>query len=295
MLIKYLPFIFMLIITSGCSGVQTFPNMARAGDTVSVGMGWQKKFSRNNTVVTITPSIGEPIVYQPNDPALRAIINLYPDPVSWIAVGTDTQADFISSYGNTYGSLINSTFTDDDHDWWQTTAFVDLPVGLPPGSTMIEFTNAVGDSTSSMVEVIEGVGLADDFNAQFNGPLDVGQLNALARSSHYEVSFSGDEIPYAIELQFSSAGNLHVVNTRGSIKNLIWSEDTVTYELKIMLLPVKADAITNFHDFKFYIAGFGAEKVFQDVQPLALQSMQAFNINGEPITGVNVVIDSNVQ
>lgn len=285
--------LMLLFFLSGCSGVQTFPNMARAGDTVSVGMGWQKQFKRSNTTVTITPSVGDPIVYLPGDPAVRAIINLYPDPVSYLVVGTDTQTNESYKSGYTYGTIINGTFTDGDHDWWQTTAFVDLPDFIPPGQTTVQFTNDSGESTSSVVEVISGVGQADAFNANGNGPLDSNQLESMERASYFEVSFNGVEIPYAIELEFTYAGDLHVINPRASMKNVIWSGDGSL--LKVMLLPAQGDALTNFHDFKFYIAGQGALQVIQDIQSLQLQSMQAFNINGESMTGVNAAIVANIE
>jgi len=284
--------LLLLMLLTGCSGVQTFPNMARAGDTVSVGMGWQKQFNRNNTTVTITPSVGAPIVYQPNEPAIRAMINLYPDPVSWLVVGTDTQTDSSFNSGYTYGNIINSVFTDGDHDWWQTTAFIDLPDSLPPGAAVIELTNTNGDSASSSVEIISGVGISDEFDALGNGPLNQGQLAALERSSYFEVSFTGAEIPYAIELEFTYVGIMHVVNPRASIKNVIWSGDSSL--LKVMLLPAQVNALVNFHDFKFYIAGQGTRQFVQDIQPLTLQTVQAFDVNGNVITGVNVSVNANV-
>lgn len=292
MLKTLLPLILFLIALAGCSGVQTFPNMARAGDTVSIGMGWQKQFKRSNTTVTITPSVGAPIVYLPNDPALRAVINLYPDPVSWVVVGTEIQKDVGFNDGHTYGSIINNIFTDGDNDWWQTTAFVDLPDTLPLGAATIEFSNSNGDSASSSVEIINGVGAQDAFNASGNGPLSQGQLSALERSSYFEVSFTAVEVPYAIELSFSYLGDVHVVNPRSSVKNIIWSGDGST--LKVMLLPAKSQQLVNLHDFKFYITGEAALQVVQQVHALALQSIQAFDINGNVLTGIGVSIDANL-
>lgn len=284
---------FILPIFSGCSGVQTFPNAVRAGETAAIGMGWQKKFKRSNTTVTITPSNGNQIVYQPNDPAIRAIINLYPDPVSWLVVGTDTQTDVFYNNGYTYGNIINSNFTNGDHDWWQTTAFIDLPIVISPGIATIAFSNSNGDFSSSVVEIVSGSGVADDFNAEGNGPLNADQLSSLERAPNFEVSFTGPEIPYAMELKFSYMGDLHVVNPRASKKNIIWSGDGLI--LNVMLLPAKTESLNNFNDFKFYITGQGALQFVQDAHPITLQSIEAFDINGNKISGVGVSIDENIN
>lgn len=292
-MIKYVTVIALLVgLISGCSGVQTFPHVARAGDSVSLAMGWQKNFKRSNTTVTITPSIGAPIIYQPNNPAVRAIINFYPDPVSWLVVGTDTQQDFLFNSGNAYGLAINTNFTNGDHDWWQTAAFLDLPASLPIGETAIQLVSDSGESATSMLEIVSGAGSANEFLANNNGPLDTTQLASLERSPYFEVSFSGIEIPYAIELAFTYTGDLFVINPRSSIKNSIWSGNGS--ELKVMLLPAQPAALTNFHDFKFYIAGIGAQQFIQDIQPLIMQSMQAFNIDGAPVLGVNVQVSANI-
>ncbi len=282
-----------LLFLAGCSGVQTFPNMARAGDTVSITMGWQKNFKRSNTTVTITPSVGAPVIYQANDAALRAIVNFYPDPVSWIVVGTDIKKNAGFNDGYVYGSTINNNFTDGDHDWWQTTAFVDLPLTLPVGEATIQFTNDIGESRSSIVEIVSGNGSAESFNAKGNGPLSSGQLASLERSPYLEVSFNAVQIPYAIEMNFSYLGAIHVVNPRSSIKNIIWSGDGSN--LKVMLLPAKTQLLEKMHDFKFYIAGEAALKDVQNFKPIALESMQAFDINGNVMTGISISIVANIN
>jgi len=275
--------LLLLPLIIGCSGVQTFPNMARAGDTVSVAMGWQKRFKRNNTTVTITPSVGDPVVYQPDDPAVRAIINFYPDPLSNIVVGTKTKNN-IFKYGNTYGSLINSNYTDGDMDWWQTVAFVDLPPTLAVGEANIQLMNSTGDVASSVVNVIEGNGVADLFNAEGNGPMDATQLAALERTSNFEVSIESPVIPYAVEMEFTHTEQVIVVNPN-ELKNILWTDDGMV--LKVMLIPASSSPLTSLYDFKFYISGLAALEWNQGV---ALQSVKAFDINGDIVTGVSVSV-----
>jgi len=285
-------FVLLQLFLAGCSGVQTYPNVAQAGDTISLAMGWQKRFKHSNTTVTITPSVGEQIVFLPDDPAVRAIINFYPDPLSNIVVGTELEDDANFKSGYAYGSLIKSNFTDGDMDWWQTVAFVNLPSTLPIGEASIQFTNDAGDATSSIVNIVEGVGAAELFNVEANGPLVPSQLTSLERASNFEVSITSSVIPYAVEMEFTHIGKTYIVNPN-SLKNIIWS-DTGTV-LKVALLPATATPLSDLHDFKFYITGVTALDWIQDIQPLTLQSIEAFDINGDVISGVNasIVVEFN--
>jgi len=274
--------VLLLPLIAGCSGVQTFPNMARAGDTVSVAMGWQKRFKRNNTTVTITPSVGEPVVYQPDDPAIRAIINFYPDPLSNIVIGTKTENDTFFKYGNTYGSLINSNYTDGDMDWWQTVAFVDLPSTMSEGEANIQLTNSDGDISNSIVNIIEGGGVAGLFNAEGVGPMTSTQLASLERASNFEVSINASVIPYAVEMEFTHTKKAIVINPN-ELKNITWNDDGSL--LKVMILPASSSPLTSLHDFKFYISGEAAIEFFQDI---SVQTVKAYDVNGNDIPGVSV-------
>jgi len=284
---RILSLLFLLSVLTGCSGVQTYPNVAQAGDTISLAMGWQKRFKRSNTTVTITPSIGVPIIYLPDDPAVRAIINLYPDPLSNIVVGTRIENNESYKYGLTYGRLINTNYTDGDMDWWQTVAFLNLPSSMPAGEVDIELTNDQGDTVSSIVNIVDGPGSAELFNVEGNGPLDSNQLASLERASNFEVSIESAVIPYAIEMEFTHIGKTYIVNP-SALKNIIWSDNNSV--LKVALLPASSAPLTSLHDFKFYITGNTALDWVQDIQPLVLQSIKAFDINGDIIPGVNASI-----
>lgn len=281
------------LILSACSGVQTYPNKASAGDTVTVGLGWQKNFNRENTTVHITPSVGPVITLEPGNPAVRAMINFYPDPVSYLLVGRETDQDENFNYGATYGFMIDTYFTGGDKDIWQTAAFIDLPVTMPLGDALIELENDAGESVTSSVLVVEGQGSSDQFDAQYNGPLTQLQLSSLERSPHYEVAFSGTDIPYAIELIISHApvidhggsGKVYIVNPRGDIKNLFWS-DTGTL-LKVQITPTSVSVLNNFHDFKFYLAG--------GVQSPVIGEVRGYDINGNLLNGITASLSSGSE
>jgi len=274
--------IFLDIFLTACSGVQTFQSTLRAGDTVAVAAGMKRNFSRDNITVTITPSIGAPVTYLQNDPAVRAVVNLYPDPLSSLIVSEETGQD-LTPFARTYsGSL--AFFTDNSKDMWQTSVFIDLPDNLPVGLAHIQISNAQGDSASSTVNIIDGIGEAEIFEVEVNGGLSDNQFSALERVEHFKVSFSSVVIPYAVQVEFSHAadakiggnGVTYVSNPRGDLKNVTWNDDGSN--LKVLLLPSKQQALTNMSDFDFYVTG--------GITGLTMSSISAVDIDGNAITDV---------
>lgn len=276
--------LIMAIFISACSGDKTFNDYARAGDTVAVAAGWKQNFNKENITVTITPSIGSVITILPGDPAIRASINFYADPLSSAIVSRETGIDF-SKYAITYEGTITANFTKNDKDWYQTSVFIDLPTSLPVGATQIEITNPQGLSVISMVEIIDGIGTPSTFTAQNNTNLSTDMLDALTRVEHYNVSFSAATLPYAIEVTLlhdpdvdaGGIGKGFAVNPLGYKKNLIWKDDGTN--MKVILTPTNsAKPMDNMNDFKFYVAG--------NVQNMAITSVSAFDINGNVVSGV---------
>ena len=289
MRIKSLNFIFVVLLLpalGGCVGVQTFHETARAGDTVALAVGWKHYFARDNITVTITPSSGSTTVYLPNDPAVRAVINLYPDPLSSLVVSAETKQDLTPS-AQTYASLVSSIFTKGDKDWWETTVFVDLPDSLPGGSTIVNITNPQGESVSSEVVILDGIGYPTTFETTF-GPTNSYQLASMERVGHYVVQFSGSTIPYAIQLDMThnpdvdhgGAGRAYAVNPRGDIKNVAWRDDGSN--MRVILNPAKGLVLNKIIDFKFYVTG--------GITGLQLIKLKAVDINGNAVAGVTASI-----
>jgi len=286
--VKFLIVIFCLFVLGGCVGARTFHDLARAGDTVAVAAGRVTGFSRSSITVTITPSSGSPIVYGPNNPAVRAVINLYPDPLSSLLVSMETQQDLTPS-AQTYGSVLLVTIPNREKDWWQTTVFVDLPTSLPVGTASIEISDDAGEYVYSDVQIVEGTGAPNTFDTNINGPLNPNQLASLERIAYYSVDFNGSTIPFAIQVDLSHSpdvdhggtGRAYVVNPRGDLKNVTWS-DTGT-SLRVIILPAKGQALDNVHNYKFYVAG--------GVTNLAVLSVKAVDINGNNVSGVTATLN----
>lgn len=275
-------FILMIGFLSGCVGAKTFHEVARAGDTVALAAGWKKNFSRDNITVTITPSTGVPVIYGPGNPAVRAVVNLYPDPVSSIVVSTETGQD-LTPFAQTYGSVIGSTYSNGDKDWWQTTVFIDLPTALPVGPATVAISGPAGESASSIVDIVSGTGTSNSFLTDV-GPLNQNQIESLERVNHYTISFTGSTVPFAIQVDFShspdvdhgGSGRAHVINPRGDIKNVTWSDTGAS--MRVIVAPANGKVLSSMTDYKFYVAG--------GITNLNIVSVKAVDINGNPVAGV---------
>lgn len=274
--------LMLLLVLSGCSGRNTFHDYARAGDTVALAAGWKHSFSKDSITVTITPAAGTPVVYSPNDARIRAVTNLYPDPLSSVVVSDQLGVDLTSS-ARVYANLINLIITDNDKDWWETSVFLDLPDSLTVGTATIDIVSAAGETLTSTLEIIEGVGSANTFNTYEGSLLNPYQMASLERVAHQTVRFSGDIVPYAMQLEFSHHpdSKIHVANPRGDLKNLAWTDDGTN--LRVVLTPANLGGIDSLKDCKFYVAG--------EVYDLSLLSLEAVDQNGNAITTVTAVID----
>ncbi len=222
------------------------------------------------------------------DPAIRGIINFYPDPVSNMIVSREIHEDtspFAMTYG--YSALFSAN---NDKDYFQTTVFVDLPSSLPEGLTQIEIANGTGTTHASTLDVIPGTGKANSFNSDFNDGLLLtdAMLDSLSRAPHTTVTLDSSEIPHAVELTFTHApdktvggsGQAFVINPLGYRKNLSWTDDGNT--MKVIMMQSKDGIIDDMQDYKFYISGTATN--------LQLVSVNGYDINGNDITGVTTTL-----
>jgi hypothetical protein len=111
----------------------------------------------------------------------------------------------------------------------------------------------------------------------------------MGRVPHFTVGFNGSTVPFAIQVYLSHApdadhggsGRAYVINPRGDLKNVTWS-DTGT-NMRVIISPAKTQALSNIHDYKFYIAG--------GVTNLAVSNVKAVDIDGNAVSGVTATID----
>jgi len=293
----------------GCAGTKTFHEVARVGDTVAIPAGWKHHFSKDDLIITITPNGSSPMVYTageavgPGDPTIRVVTNMYLDPLSSMVVSRQTNQN-LTPFSIDYANSTANVFTSGDKDMWQTAIFIDLPTTLedsspyPTGLTEITVANSQGESVTLNLNIVAGAGTAHDFAAQFL-PLGLtqDQLSSLARVAHYTLSFSGSEVPAAVELELThtnGVGQAYVVNPLGHIKNAAWSDDGTNLKVILMRQPQPSDGVaTNLpqmQDLKFYVAGGITGLKFAANNDTELLGATAFDENGQPVAGVNVTI-----
>ena len=140
------------ILLQGCVAVQTFPTVARSGDTITLAVGSPDGMTKANTTATfVSPDLANPV----NLP-IRSIIKLRADNTSF--VGTfDAMTSYLSSQSS--------------HAPWLTIIVIDLPTGLPVGAANINVTTLgqynVGANVNSVpigIEILSGTGSPNPFN-----------------------------------------------------------------------------------------------------------------------------------
>ena len=283
----------LLGMMGGCAGTFPLASGARAGDTIVLGAGWKQKFNRESLTVTITGADSSVTTYAPGDPAVRAVINLYPDPLSYMVVGTRVGLSANYRYGSTYGSVLTSSFTNHDPDWWETSIYLDLPTTLPVGTAQVSFSSSNGETYGPIpVQIIAGQGSPSTFDAENQGALTPVQMQTLERAPSSVIQFAGgSKLAAAIQIDLTHApdssvggtGKTFVVNPRGEMKNLTWTDNGSN--LRVLLLgsgdgTSKDPAISNYkwNYFKFYVTG--------GVTGVQVQSVKAYDVNGNPVAGV---------
>lgn len=289
---KLLSILFSALLLIGCAGTKTFHELARPGDTIAVAAGYKMHFRRDNITVTVTDINGATTVYPAGSAAVRAVVNFYPDPLSgWVVsdrTGVD-QTPFALEYVD--NNLIHNT--NGDRDWWQTVVFVNLPVtmdsnGMPMalGNATVMIETPAGpdqESHSAVVNIVSGVGQAHNFRAisGLGAPIIMNdaKMQALERLPHATLEFSGTTVPYAVQVDLSHAPDqdsggtagdkAYISNPVGHIKSVQWNDDGIN--TRIIMMPNRDSDVTDFKDFKLYLAGIGGWTVL---------SAQGYDQNG---------------
>jgi hypothetical protein len=275
----------------GCTGMQPFTTAARPGETVALGLGWRHDLTRDNLTVTITAADTTEFIYSPGDPAIRAVINNYSDPISNMRVGYETGQNIVGFEQN-WGLLIQGNITNYDRDWSQKIVLLDLPSTIVQGTASVDVSIALdGGGIEAIlpmnIEILGGVGtsIANPFINWDGFAVSAGALQAMERANHKTITFSGSTLPYAIQLDLThdpdldsnppGVGRAYVANAGGDVKNVHWTDDGEN--MRVILTPTRDQSITGWKDFKFYVAG--------EIAGLAVvsTSVQAFDINGVSI------------
>jgi len=142
----------LMVILSGCVAIQSFPNVARGGDTITLAVGSPDGMTKENTTATYISDLD----LVPVEIPIRSIVRIRPDATSWAAA---------------YDSFLNAETYYTGHSSWLSVVVIDLPQGLTVGTGTINIATSasfghlpkgVNDIPIS-IEVIEGVGSSNTF------------------------------------------------------------------------------------------------------------------------------------
>jgi hypothetical protein len=285
-----------ILFASGCTSVNTFGLAARQGDTVAIALGWQQDLTSQNIEVTVTDFMGNPTTYPAGNPAIRAVINTYPDPVSNLIVGAESgQPNIGGTLAGVATSLIDNSVTNMDKDYLQTFLLLDLPASMSPGMATISVKDSLGNPIPNpyifntsindiFVDILPNTtGVSNTFATQ-EAIVITNYLSSFERAPHNTITLSGSTVPYGVEMVLNytlGTGSAYVANPRGDLKNINWSDNGSA--LKVILLPARAQALANIKQFKFYVAG--------GITNLTLGSISAYDVNGVSIPGITATIN----
>lgn len=287
----------VVVLTVGCTGTRTFTTAARPGETVALAVGYRQHLQRLNMTVTITDSTGATVTYPVNDSRVRGVVNLYLDPVSKFRVGKDTGQALDVNALNLTNTIQGNT--GGDSDWWLTTVLLDLPTSatimsngspIATGPATVSIADAGGNTIRpASIEVLPGSSSSNNFNV-WGADTGTSNINVLTtypkmlkgmeRADHFVVAFQATTIPHSVQAVFTHTPNVGVpavINQRGEMKNVSWSDDGAG-NLKVMITPPNGNTLVNVTDLKFYIAG--------GLTGLSQPTVTAYDINGNLIAGV---------
>ena len=204
--LKYNPYLFILFafLLQGCVVTQSFPTVARGGDTITLAVGSPDGMNKSNTTAEFVSDVDGSVVALP----IRSIIRLRPDQTSKLAL-----FDFIVDAQDYYTG----------HSQWVSVIVIDLPDGLTIGTGIINIDSSasygnlpvgVNDIPVS-IEIINGTGIRNDFTYNNNfghvGPGNLSSLEALPQAVMRP--------PFLTQYVFLAAAEIKVNVPVGSIPN----------------------------------------------------------------------------
>jgi len=209
----------MLAVLPACTAVNTFPMIARAGDTISVMVGGSENARKETVSVTLQDINGQTWDLK----ALGLVRSVF-----------DLRMD-----GRAEG-LHYSPYLDADISWIlghepvQTVLVADLPTNVAPGKAVLTISlNAGADNSSGVadpftvkLEIVPGSGSPDQFlrKDSLSGTKKPAELGKLEPAPHAKVSFvSGSLVGAAsLKISFDSAvlngGDINVYTPESTVR-----------------------------------------------------------------------------
>ena len=183
--------IFLLFLFQGCTGINTFPTIARPGDTVTMMLGGSEQVSKDTIDVTLVQGSSTWNLADPNGDSDRSDSKIR----SVFEVRTDGRARGLN-YNN--GQTMNQIWAF-GHEPVQSMMIVDLPPDVQPGEAFLHIAHNVTDNSSStptsfdialtIVDVPGTSGASDSFLRTTTSGAVGANLSELEPAPHAKVSF----------------------------------------------------------------------------------------------------------
>jgi hypothetical protein len=170
----------ILAVVSGCASINTFPKVARAGDTISLMLSNSEKARKDTVAVSLTGVNGTWDLQSLGK--VRSVFNMRPE-------GRAT--------GLTYSPRLDAIISwTEGHEPLQTVLVADLPTDIAPGPATLTVSPNVDDDASGgtdplsiSLEIVAGTGSSDDFlRESITGPAAV-DFSRLEPAPHAKISF----------------------------------------------------------------------------------------------------------
>lgn len=172
--LKFNLYLLVLIVfmLQGCVATQSFPTVARGGDTIMLAVGSPDGMNKTNTTAQFVSDVDASVTPL----SIRSVLRLRPDQTSNLAL---------------FDSFLNAEDYYTGHSQWLTVIFIDLPVALTVGAGHIDIHSSASYGTLYLgindipmaLEIIEGTGSRNEFTYNNNfggvGPVDLASLEAL--------------------------------------------------------------------------------------------------------------------
>ena len=276
--------------SNGCVGLNTFPMTARAGDTITIGIGLgyihggeTDKMKKVNTQVII--SDGGSVNYQltnvdGGNGFVRAVFNLFPDPRSNVS---------------NYNSWLTTPTIEGQP--FETVVAVDLPPNIPNGAYTVEVVATDGAAGTlqpfiTNLQIVGQGGSSNNFQDEFGLSWSLGEL---VNCPYGQVRFTPSATPVgAVELAISfdetkvNAADIRVVQPRINMdgqRTFFWQAQAGGTVYVYILAP---QGVTDTGVLKFDIV-HPKGTLYPNFSSL---STKVFDVNGNVIPGVGIEIAS---
>lgn len=175
--LKYNPYLFILFafFLQGCVATQSFPTVARGGDTITLVVGSPDGMTKSNTTAQFVSDVDS----STTPLTIRSIIRLRPDNTSKLAL---------------FDGLVDAQDYYTGHSQWLTVIVIDLPVGITIGAGHIDINSSASYGTLHLgindipvsLEIIAGTGSPNEFTYNNNfggvGPGNLASLESLPQA-----------------------------------------------------------------------------------------------------------------